>query len=146
MTYGVKYEMMGTVKTLATGLSKEEAERRAAESNRVAEENGCAEYMRFFTYEEVKLNTHEKQVARLIQSATSEIIGGFENTLIDYPEGSEEYEEAKAILNHDTLFEMIYDHIMEESRGNHASHIRFAGKKFIEERIEARLKKEGYGA
>lgn len=146
MTYGVKCDTLGNITVLIKGLTKEEAERRANESNGIAKENGCAEYMKFYAYEEVKLNSHEKQVARLIANATSEIIGGFENTLLDYPEDSEEYKGAKAVLNHDTLFEMIYRYVMEESRSNYASHIRFAGKKFIEERIEKRLAKEGYGA
>lgn len=144
MAYGVKCDTLGNIKVLIKGLTKEEAERRANESNGIAKENGCAEYMKFYAYRE--MNSHEKQVAKLISLATSEIIGGYENTLLDYPEDSEEYKEAKEILNHDTLFGMIYDYVMEESRRNYASHIRFAGKQFIEERIEKRLQKEGYGA
>lgn len=144
MTYGVKCDTLGSIKVLIKGLTKEEAERRANESNGIAKENGCAEYMKFYAYRE--MNSHEAQVAKLISRATSEIIGGYENTLLDYPEDSEEYKEAKEILTHDTLFGMIYDYVMEESRSNYASHIRFAGKQFIEERIEKRLQKEGYGA
>lgn len=93
----------------------------------------------------IEMNQHEKMVNFLIQQGVSEWIGGLENTLLDYPEDSEEYQNAKADLNHDTLFGCIYNYVMDNSRGNYASHIRFAGKKFIEERIESILIKEGYG-
>jgi hypothetical protein len=93
----------------------------------------------------ISMNTREREIDRLIQEAVSEWIGGLENTLMDFPEDSEDYKQAKKLLNHDSLFDIIYRDIMEESRSNKASHIRFAGKEFIADRIEKALKKDGYG-
>ena len=143
-TYGIKV-VIGNEKTVAKrGLSKEEAHRMADETNAKAQENGLAEHMKAIVF--IEMNAHEKEVERLISNAVSELIGGWENAMNDSVEGSEEYESAKAMLNHDTLFDCIYEEVMYySSNKRHASHIRFAGKAFIEERIERRLKKEGYG-
>lgn len=92
-----------------------------------------------------QLNMHEKQVKRLIQESVSEWIGGYENTLEDYRPEDQEYKDALEILQHDYLFDRIYEDVMKESRGNYASHIRFAGRQFIVDQIEKRLEAEGYG-
>ena len=135
---GFKNVVTGRVSIAMTGLSKEEATNM---KNAMTE----AETEIVKAVMKIEMNKHEKAVDRLIQNAVSEIIGGFENTLYDYAEDDEEYKEAKRVLNHDTLFDMIYGDVIAESENNADSHIRFAGKKFIEDRIEARLKKEGYG-
>ena len=124
--------------TLASGLTKKQAEEMKAKmnpDNLPGIEVGVVR----------ELNSREKAISRLIKQSASEWIGGNENALMDYPEDSEDYKEAKATLNHDTLFEVIYKDIMSDSRNNNDSHIRFAGKKFIEEEIERYLTKYGYG-
>ena len=143
-TYGIKMVIGDSKTVVKTGMEKAEAHKLADETNAKAEENGLAKTMKAVVF--IEMNAHEKQVERLITEAVSEIIGGFENQLYDSEEGSEEWLAAKAVLNHDTLFGMIYDNVMYySSNKRHASHIRFAGKAFIEERIERRLTKEGYG-
>ena len=139
-TYSIGFKNLtyGTKAIAVEGLTKEKA-------------MGMKESMKTLETEDVKvfvkieMNKHERQTDLLIQNAVSEIIGGFENLLEDSEEGSDDWTEAKETLNHDELFKMIYNDVMSESRSNYASHIRFAGKEFIEDRIEARLKKEGYG-
>lgn len=143
-TYGIKMVIGDTKTVVKTGMTKEAAREMANETNKLSEANGTAEYMKAVVF--IEMNAHEKQVERLIQEAVSEIIGGFENQLADNDEGTEEWQDAKNALTHDNLFDMMYEHVMYySSNKRHASHIRFAGKAFIEERIERRLKKEGYG-
>lgn len=139
-TYAVGFKNIKTGKTNigVKGLTKDEA-LQMKESMKAVETESVKVIVK------IEMNNHEKQVNTLISRAVSEIIGGYENTLLDYMEEDEEYKKAQDILNHDTLFDMIYDYVMNESASNYASHIRFAGKQFIEDRIEARLKKEGYG-
>lgn len=143
-TYGIKMVIGDSKMVVKSGLGKVEAHELANETNAKAEENGLAKNMKAVVF--IEMNAHEKEVDRLISNAVSECIGGFENQLYDSLEGSEEWLAAKATLNHDTLFDMIYDEVMYySSNKRHASHIRFAGKAFIEERIERRLAKEGCG-
>ena len=139
-TYGVRIRNLefGIKKTMASGLTKEQAIEMA--EGMKALETDTIKIVAF-----IEMNQHERQVDLLIQDAVSEFIGARECTMMDFPEDSEEYQMAKSNLNHDELFREIYDHVMEESQGNYRSHLRFAGKAFVEERIEARLKREGYG-
>lgn len=127
--YGIKMEMF-------KGLTKEQAEEKKALFVPV---DGYEAHIY------IEMNQHEKVINQLIMNCVSEWIGGLENTMLDYEEGSEEYENAKQMLNHDELFDMFYSDIMVETRRNYKSHLRFAGKAFIEERIEKALKKNGYG-
>lgn len=143
-TYGIKMVIGDTKTVVKTGMTKEAARDMANKTNELSKANGTDLYMKAVVF--IEMSAHEKQVERLITEAVSEIIGGFENQLYDSEEGSEEWLAARAVLNHDTLFGMIYDNVMYySSNKRHASHIRFAGKAFIEERIERRLAKEGYG-
>ena len=49
-------------------------------------------------------NARQKKAYRNIYHACNWFLGGLENTMLDNPEGSEEYESAKATLaNHDGL-------------------------------------------
>ena len=139
-TYGVRVRNLefGIKKTMASGLTREQAIE-MAESMKALE----TDTVKISAF--IEMNQHERQVDRLIQDAVSEFIGARECTMMDFPEDSEEYQMAKSSLNHDELFGEIYDHVMEESQGNYRSHLRFAGKAFVEERIEDRLKREGYG-
>ena len=142
-TYGVRVinTETGAKAVYDSKLTKEEAITKKNELKALIQNNDFHLTVQVF----IEMNMHEKMVSRLIQYAVSELIGGRENTLLDYPEDSEEYQTAKACLNHDELFAEIYDYVMMESKGNYASHIRFAGKQFIEDRIDARLVNEGYG-
>ena len=47
-------------------------------------------------------NARQKKAFKNIYHASNWLLGGLENTMLDNPEGSEEYERAKAALaNHD---------------------------------------------
>ena len=93
-----------------------------------------------------EMNNHQKLAFDFICEVMSAYIGGYENALLDYPEGTEEYERAKSVLNrgHETLMDDIYSEVMAMSDEGNAKHLRFAGKDFIMERIDKRLTKWGY--
>ena len=93
-----------------------------------------------------EMNAHQKLDFDFICKVMSEYIGGYENTLLDYPEDSEEYKDAKEFLgqSHEDLMNLIYDEVMTMSDSGMAKHLRFAGKDFILERIDRRLTKWNY--
>ena len=93
-----------------------------------------------------EMNAHEKLAYRMVCEYMSEWIGGLENVMMDNPEGSDEYESAKATLDrgHEALENDIYEMVMEESDKSMLKHLRFAGEAFIRERISKRLTKWGY--
>ena len=54
-------------------------------------------------------NARQKKAFKNIFHASNWLLGGLENTMLDNPEGSEEYERAKATLaNHDGLVAELY--------------------------------------
>ena len=54
-------------------------------------------------------NARQKKAFKNIYHASNWLLGGLENTMLDNPEGSEEYENAKATLaNHDGLVAELY--------------------------------------
>ena len=54
-------------------------------------------------------NARQKKAFKNIFHASNWLLGGLEHTMLDYPEGSEEYERAKAALaNHDGLVAELY--------------------------------------
>ena len=126
---------------LKTFDTYEEAAELVAVSNNNAKENNLP--FRFSI--KGNYNSREATINRLIQSTVSEWICGLENQMMDNAPDTEEYKSAKEMLNHDTLFDCFYSDIIADTQNNMQSHIRFAGKKFIEQRIEAALKKFGYG-
>ena len=81
---------------------------------------------------------------------------GLENTMLDNPEGSEEYENAKATLaNHDGLVAELYNMAttdiyddgsccFSQAAASYLKDIRFCGKEWLMDRCEARIKKAGY--
>ena len=101
-----------------------------------------------------EMNERQKKVFFNVLGAANEIIGGYENALMDYSEGSEEYKTYEnALANHENLVSEIYEsaitqiheELLERFPGCwDVNEIRFCGKSFIMERIEARLKKMGY--
>lgn len=98
----------------------------------------------------------QKKAFRNIKFAADWIIGGLENVLFDYEEDSEEYKSAKARLSdHEALVNEIYDASITDiysegsvSFGGYAERtlrdIRFCGKDWLMEIVEARVKKCGY--
>ena len=76
--------------------------------------------------------------------------------MLDYPEGSEEYERAKATLaNHDGLVAELYSMAttdvyddgsccFSQAATSFLKDIRFCGKERLMARCEARIKKAGY--
>ncbi len=101
-------------------------------------------------------NARQKKAYRNIYHASYWLLGGLENTMLDNPEGSPEYESAKATLaNHDGLVAELYSMATTEvydegsccfsqSAASYMKDIRFCGKEWLMARCEARIKKEGY--
>lgn len=94
-----------------------------------------------------EMNAHQKAIFDLMSYEMSNIIGGYENLMMDYTEDDEEYKEAKAYLSQsrEELIEDIYNIVMDDcKKGSNATHARFAGGQFLRDRIEAKLIKWGY--
>ena len=101
-------------------------------------------------------NARQKKAFRNIYHASSWLLGGLENTMLDNPEGSQEYESAKALLaDHAALVEELYRMATTEvydegscsfskSAASFLKDIRFCGRAWLMERCEARIKKAGY--
>lgn len=89
-----------------------------------------------------ELNGHQARALRMVKEIYNDIIGGWENTLLDYSEDEDEYQRAyKALHNPEGLVETIYYDVV---RGMSDTEIRFAGKEWIKERIARKLLKDGY--
>lgn len=90
-------------------------------------------------------NSHEREAIKLANYYLSEFIGGYENSLLDNDEDSEEYKNAYEFLHsgRENLVETIYTSVMHDQRG-HEKHLRFAGEKFIKDFINRKLEKWGY--
>lgn len=103
-----------------------------------------------------EMNERQKKAFRNIKYAAQQFIGGLENTMMDYEEDSEEYQEADNLLNdHDALVNEIYEmaitNIYDEGSeyfgpqaGSMLKDIRFCGKDWLMERVDKRVTKEGY--
>ncbi len=100
-----------------------------------------------------EMNERQKKVFRNVLGAANDYIGGLENTLEDYGKDTEEYKDAKATLeNHAGLVSVIYyesinnvyDYQLGFAPASALRDIRFCGKEFIMERVEARVRKMGY--
>ena len=103
-----------------------------------------------------EMNARQKKAFKNICNCANWIIGGNENTLEDYEEKSEEYIEAKALLDdHETLVNLIYSSATTDIYyeggmmfGKQAEKmikdIRFCGKEWLMERVERRVIKMGY--
>lgn len=101
-------------------------------------------------------NERQKKAFRNIAHAASWIIGGLENTLLDYGEETAEYKSAKAKLaNHSGLVNEIYaaattdiytgDGVFFGAAAESClKDIRFCGKEWLMERCEKRVTKLGY--
>ncbi len=93
-----------------------------------------------------EMNEHQATAYRLMVEVYNDIVGGLENGLMDYEEGTEDYEVCKrALSDGNTLLGEIYVRTQQEAtRRGSAKHIRFAGEEFLRERIQRRLAKDGY--
>ena len=103
-----------------------------------------------------EMNAQQKKAFYNIRNAADYLIGGLENTMMDYPEDSEEYREAKATLeDHAFLVNQIYDlalteiftegaNIFGRAAEAYLKDIRFFGKEWLMERVEKQVTKAGY--
>ena len=101
-------------------------------------------------------NARQKKAFKNIYHASQWLLGGLENTMLDHPEGSDEYERAKATLaNHDGLVAELYSMATTDvyddgsccfnpAAASYLKDIRFCGKDWLMARCEARIKKAGY--
>lgn len=102
------------------------------------------------------MNERQKKAYYNIKHAANDLLGGLENTLLDYSKDSEEYREAKALLDdHDALVKELYCYATTavysegavwfgKSAEMYIRDINFCGKEWLMERCEARIRKEGY--
>ena len=103
-----------------------------------------------------EMNAQQKKAFYNIRNAANYLIGGLENTMEDYPEDSEEYQEAQATLeDHACLVSQIYDlalteiflegaNIFGKAAEAYLKDIRFCGKEWLRERVEKQGTKAGY--
>ena len=90
------------------------------------------------------MTSNELVLAMLVHEAACDLIGGLENTMMDYPEDSEEYKDAKHDLEmgHDTLVTWV---VNEVKRNREAmKHLKFVGNDFIVTRANKVVTKLGY--
>lgn len=109
-----------------------------------------------FTMKVSEMNARQKRAFYNIYWAANDLIGGLENTLLDYPEDSDEYKSAYALLHdHDRLVKALYENATTAvySEGfcgfgkqyqMEIRDINFCGKDWLMERCEKRITKEGY--
>lgn len=103
-----------------------------------------------------EMNARQKKAFYNVYWAANDLIGGLENTLLDYPEDSEDYKSAYALLNdHDRLVKTLYEMATTAFYGEgfcgfgqpyqrFIREINFCGKEWLMERCEKRVRKEGY--
>jgi hypothetical protein len=103
-----------------------------------------------------EMNARQQKAFKNIYHAANFHIGGIENGVMDYSEGSEEHKEFTARLeDHIGLVDDIYNMAITDVYGDGScsfgkgaesflKDIRFCGKNWLMERVEARVKKMGY--
>ena len=99
------------------------------------------------------MNKNEKLARSNIQNAINFELGGYENTLLDYPEDAEEYINAKNFLaDHEAIVGYIYQCAITDfyvEGGVYTDtriicQIKFLGKEKLMEIVEELVSKEGY--
>ena len=99
------------------------------------------------------MDKREKLARRNVQNCINFELGGYENVLLDYPENSEEYINAKNFLaSHEAIVDYIYDCSVSDfyveggvfTDTRLISQIKFLGKKKLMEIVEELVAKEGY--
>lgn len=103
-----------------------------------------------------RLSARQKKAINNIKYAANDLIGGLENTLLDYPEDREEYKRADTLLkDHSRLVEILYrmatTAVYDEGYcGFGNGHLRlicdinFCGKEWLMEQCDERITEEGY--
>ncbi len=103
-----------------------------------------------------ELKPRQQKAFLNIKYAATWLIGSLENTLLDNDEDSTEYAAAKAeLVNHDELVKTIYQMAtnevyqegacrFSESDAKYLKDVRFCGKAWLLERVEARVHSFGY--
>ena len=104
-----------------------------------------------------EMNATQRKAFYNIKHAANDLLGGLENTMEDYSEDSEEYQNAKAMLaDHDGLVKELYRMATTAIYGEgyccfdsktcekELRDINFCGKAWLMERCEKRITKEGY--
>ena len=103
-----------------------------------------------------EMNVRQKKAFYNVYWAANDLIGGLENTLLDYPEDSDDYKSAYALLHdHDRLVKTLYEMATTAfydvgfcgfgtAYQRYIRDINFCGKEWIMERCEKRVTKEGY--
>ena len=109
-----------------------------------------------FTMKISEMNERQKRPCHNIYWTAQHLLGGLENTLLDYSEDSDDYKSAEALLkNHKELVNRLYEMATTAVYGEgycgfgkrHQMEIRdinFCGKDWLMERCEKRITKEGY--
>ena len=109
-----------------------------------------------FTMKVSEMNERQKRAFHNIYWAAQHLLGGLENTLLDYSEDNDDYKSAEALLkNHKELVNRLYEMATTAVYGEgfcgfgkrHQMEIRdinFCGKEWLMERCEKRITKEGY--
>lgn len=102
------------------------------------------------------MNAKQKKAFKNIYHAANWLVGGLENTLLDFEEGSREYKNAyERLHNHEGLVEELYDMAISEVYADggmwfgdqakrYLKDVRFCGKEWLMERCEKRIAKMGY--
>lgn len=84
-------------------------------------------------------NKHEIAMLGLIRSEVDYMVGGYENTMLDFPVDSKEYKEAYSYLYETPakdLLEEFYNLVMDKCKaGSNEEHARFAGSAFLRAKL-----------
>lgn len=82
---------------------------------------------------------HEIAMMQLIREEVDYLVGGYENTMLDFSEDAEEYKEAYNYLYETPakdLLEEFYNLVMDRCKaGSNAEHARFAGSDFLRAKL-----------
>ena len=93
-----------------------------------------------------EMNENQRTVWEIAVEQVNLYTGGNENTMLDYPEDSEEYKAAKEALSlpHDEMVDEILTWCRSDRRWERIENLHFVGLDFMKERISRRLTKYGY--
>ena len=104
-----------------------------------------------------EMNQRERKAFYNIKHAANDLLGGLENTLLDYGKEEDEYKRAKALLaNHEALVKELYEMATTAIYGDgyccfnpatvkkELRDINFCGTEWLMERCDKRITKEGY--
>lgn len=92
------------------------------------------------------MTEHEKVAHKFIVRNYNELVGGCENTMMDYSPEDEEYINAKKQLNDtDDIIETVYKWTINDLESNHFTKAaKFAGTQFMKDSIRKLLIRDGF--